>query len=71
MGNQGIYSVGKEFGKTLFSFFQTESLVASSQYGLSREVLVNLTAWHDSSNFNYVFYTWPFEGYSSHEFLAS
>ena len=44
MGNEGIYSVGKEFGKTLFQFCQTESFAGTSQDGLSREVLANLTA---------------------------
>ena len=32
-----------------FFFFQTETFVDTSRDGISHEVLVNLTTWHDSS----------------------
>ena len=71
MGNEGIYSVGKEFGKTLFLFCQIESFAGTSRDGLSREILANLIAWHDSSTSSHVLHTWPFAGCSSHELVAN
>ena len=62
MGNEGIYSVGKEFGKVTQTFCQTESFADTLRVGPSCETLVNLTAWHDSSTSNHVLHTWPFCG---------
>ena len=70
MGNKGIYSVGKEFGKELF-LFAKQSFTGTSQEGLSREVLMNLIAWHDSSTSSHVLHTWPFVGCSTSELLVS
>ena len=71
MGNEGIYSVGKEFGKTLFSFCQTKSFSGTLQDGLSHEILTNLTAWNDSLASSYVLHMWSFTSYSSRELLGS
>ena len=60
MGNEGIYSVGKEFRKVTKLFAKTESFAGPSRVGSSHETLANLTAWHDSSAFNHVLRTWPF-----------
>ena len=62
MGNEGIYSVGKEFGKANTTFCLIECFTGTSQVGLSRETLAKLTTWHDSSSFCHVLYTWPFRG---------
>ena len=60
MGNEGIYSVGKEFGKTNELFAKQKSFASTLRDGPSHETLVNLTAWHDSLVSNHVFHTWPF-----------
>ena len=44
MGNEDIYNVGKEFGKTTLTFCQTKSFASTSQDNPSREILVNLIA---------------------------
>ena len=71
MGNENIYSVGKESGKTFFSFRQIENFAGISRDGLSCKVLVNLTAWHDSSASSHMLHIWPFAGCSTREFLTS
>ena len=65
MGNEGIYSVDKEFGKTLFLFAKQRV----SRVPCEMAFFVNLIAWHDSSASSHVLHTWPFEGYSSCELL--
>ena len=66
MGNEGIYSIGKEFGKTLF-LFAKQSFTGTSRDGRSREVLMNLTARLDSSASSHV----AFHGLLSCELLTS
>ena len=56
MGNETIYSVGKDFGKAN-ELFAKQTV---SQVGLSREILAKLTAWHDFSAFNHVLHMWLF-----------
>ena len=62
VGNDGIYSVGKEFGKANTTFCRTECFAGTSRVGPSRKTLMKLTAWHDSSTFCHVLYTWSFRG---------
>ena len=54
-----------------FFFFQTEGFTDTSQDGISRKVLTNLTAWHDSSVSSHVLHTWLFTSYSSYELVAN
>ena len=56
MGNKGIYSVDKEFGKANKLFARQKA----SQDGPSRETLANFTTWHDSLTSNHVLHLWPF-----------
>ena len=58
MRNEGIYKVGKEFGK-VSQLFAKQKLLRN---GPSRETLAKLIAWHDSSSFSHVLHTWPFRG---------
>ena len=62
MGNEGIYSVGKEFGKTNELFAKQKSFTSTSRDGPSHETLVNLTALNDSSASSHVLHMWPFRG---------
>ena len=56
MGNEGIFSVGKEFSKTTLLFAKQNVL----QDDPSHETLANLIAWHDFSASSRVLHTWPF-----------
>ena len=60
MGNKGIYSVGKDMVKQNITYYQAESFAGPSQVGLTRKTLTKDTAWHDSSSFSHVLYTWLF-----------
>ena len=65
MGNEGIYNVGKEFGKALFIFVKQRVSQVSRK----------MAGWHDSSTSSHVLYTWPFHRmlYSQafHELVAN
>ena len=62
MGNKGTYSVGEDLVKQNTTFCQTECFAGTSRDGPSRETLMNLIAWRDSSASSHVLHTWPFRG---------
>ena len=60
MGNEGIYSVGKDLVKQNITFCQTECFASTLRVAFTRETLAK--GWHDSSSSSHVLYTWLFRG---------
>ena len=58
MGNEGIFSVGKEFSKTTLLFAKQNVL----QDDPTHETLANLIAWHDYLASILVLHMLPFRG---------
>ena len=71
MSNKGIYSVGKDLVKQNITFCQIESFVGPSQVSFTHETVTKNLAWHDSSFFSHVLYTWRFLWVASRETVAS
>ena len=60
MGNEGIYSVGKKFGKANKLFAKQMVSRVLRVMALNCETLAKFTTWHDSSASTHVLHTWPF-----------
>ena len=71
MGNEGIYSVGKDLVKQNTTFCQIETFTGPSRVGLTCEKVTKMTAWHDSSSSSHVLYMWLFSRVASRETIVS
>ena len=71
MGNEGIYSMGKDLVKQNTTFCQIESFVGPTRVGLTRETVAKNSVWHDSSSFSHVLYMWLFSRVATCETVAS
>jgi len=58
VGNEGIYSVGKDLVKQTWQINQTECFTSISREGLTCKTLAKTPGFHDSSHSNHVLYTW-------------
>ena len=62
--------MGEKVRKSHLKILQASCFATTSREGLTRETLVKLTAWHDSSASNHVLLTWLLHGLASRELLA-
>ena len=71
MGNKGIYSMGKEFGKELIFLSKRKFrkyLVGWKPFSRSTH---KMTGWNDSSASSHVLHKWPFREIISHELVVN